>query len=156
MLLQVKATGNQGKNEALAWIKGVGKDKHLTSCAGSQSWMCVYSQSVRGFFFTFFLSRCINKGKIEAQPQMCLKHFINGVLQPFSSQFAMLPPPPPYTSILSASDSVTPAISAAIGEAPVPASSQALPAQSSEVRGVSCATCCQSSHAFVSYAWRLA
>jgi hypothetical protein len=41
MQLQVKATGNQGKNEALAWIKGVGKDKNLTACAGSQSWMCV-------------------------------------------------------------------------------------------------------------------
>jgi hypothetical protein len=38
-VLQVKATGNQGKNEALAWIKGVGKDKHLAACAGSQSWM---------------------------------------------------------------------------------------------------------------------
>ena len=140
MLLQVKATGNQGKNEALAWIKGVGKDKHLTSCAGSQSWMCVYSWSVNGFFFTFFLSRCINKGKIESQPQMCLKHFINGVLQPYSSQFAMLPPPPPYTSLISAID-LTPTIPCVIGEPPGPAL-QALPAQSSEVRGMSRATSC--------------
>ena len=92
------------------------------------------------FFFHVFLSRCINKGKIESQPQMCLKHFINGVLQPYSSQFAMLLPPPPYTSLISAID-LTPTIPCVIGEPPGPAL-QALPAQSSEVRGMSRATSC--------------
>jgi hypothetical protein len=53
-MLQVKATGNQGKNEALAWIKGVGKDKHLAACAGSQSWMCVrYLRSLLDPMVTF-------------------------------------------------------------------------------------------------------
>jgi hypothetical protein len=53
-VLQVKATGNQGKNEALAWIKGVGKDKHLSACAGSQSWMYVcWLLYADGFVLTF-------------------------------------------------------------------------------------------------------
>jgi hypothetical protein len=52
--MQVKATGNQGKNEALAWIKGVGKDKHLAACAGSQSWMCAcWLLDVDDFVLTF-------------------------------------------------------------------------------------------------------
>jgi len=53
---QVKATGNQGKNEALAWIKGLSKEKPMSACAGSQSWMCVARIILQfSFFAPFFL-----------------------------------------------------------------------------------------------------
>jgi hypothetical protein len=104
--------------------------------------------------FSLFLSRCINKGKIEAQPQMCLRHFINGVLQPFPSQFSNLPPAPPYSA--PSGDQAHVASSAACGEPPV--SSQAAPAQSSEVCSLPAASylCFLRTDTFVSFVWHLA
>lgn len=84
-------------------------------------------------FFIILACRCINKGKIEAQPQMCLRHFINGAVQPFPSQFANLPPPPPYNPALPAGDQAASASSATAADSSSAAASHAAPAQSSEV-----------------------
>ena len=58
---QVKATGNQGKNEALAWIKGLSKEKPMSACAGSQSWMCVARIILQCFIFRAFFFEAFSR-----------------------------------------------------------------------------------------------